>query len=116
MFLYRAVSSPLDSSKRFTLFAAPLGRHVHSDTKSASLGSILAMQQLRATTTHSQLHPRLVIPPSVVKYSFIYIAEWIQVSWKEQKFPNFETVAKKDSNPVSLDCESGVLLLRYRAP
>ena len=49
MFLYSAVSSPLDHSKRFTLFALP-GRPVHSDTNSASLGSILAMQQLRATT------------------------------------------------------------------
>ena len=27
----------------------------------------------------------------------------------EQKCPNFETVANADSNPGSLDCESGVL-------
>ena len=44
-FLNSAVSSPLDRSKRFTL-AFP-GRPVHSDTNSASLGSILAMKQLR---------------------------------------------------------------------
>ena len=37
----------LDRSKRFTLFASP-GRPVHSDTNSASPGSILARQQLRA--------------------------------------------------------------------
>ena len=35
MFLYSAVSSPLDRSKRFTL-SSP-GRPVHSDTNSASL-------------------------------------------------------------------------------
>ena len=43
MFLYSAVSSPLDRSKRFTLFALP-GRPVHSDTNSASHVSILVMQ------------------------------------------------------------------------
>ena len=43
-FLYSAISSPLDRSKRFTLFALP-GRSVHSDTNSASPGSILAMLQ-----------------------------------------------------------------------
>ena len=41
MFLYSAVSSHLDSSKRFTL-SSP-GRPVHSNTNSASLGSILEM-------------------------------------------------------------------------
>ena len=46
MVLYSAVSSPLDRSKRFTLFPLP-DRPVHSDTNSPSLGSILAMQQLR---------------------------------------------------------------------
>ena len=40
--IYSAVSSPLDCSKRFTLFALP-GRPVHSNTNSASPGSILAM-------------------------------------------------------------------------
>ena len=45
MFLYSAVSSLLDRSKRFTL-SSP-GRPVHSDTNSASPGNILARQQLR---------------------------------------------------------------------
>ena len=49
MFLYSAVSNPLDRSKRFTLFSLP-DRPVHSDTNSASPGGILVMQQLRATT------------------------------------------------------------------
>ena len=61
MFLYSAVSSLLDNSKRFTLFALP-GRPVHSDTNSASPGSILAMsnyvQRLLthiSTTVYSQV-------------------------------------------------------------
>ena len=67
MFLYSAVSSPLDRSKRFT-FVAPPGRPVHSDTNSASLGSILAMQQLRNDYS-------LTCPPlSTARYSFIQLS------------------------------------------
>ena len=39
VFIYSAVSSPLDRSKRFTLFAST-GRPVHSDTNPAFPGSI----------------------------------------------------------------------------
>ena len=68
MFLYSAVSSPLDRAKRFRLFAFP-HRPVHSDTNSASLGSILAMQQLRAKTKS------LTFPPlSIARYSFIQLS------------------------------------------
>ena len=103
------VSSPLDGSNRYTLFASP-GRHVNSDTNSASLGSILAMQQLRATTKS------LTFPPlSIARYSFIQLSQ-LGRQWRERKFQIFETVAKGDSNPVSLDCESGILLLSYSAP
>ena len=31
--------------------------------------------------------------------------------WRERKCPIFETVAKGDSNPGSVDCESGILPL-----
>ena len=66
MVLYSAVSSPLDLSKRFTL-SSP-GRPVHSDTKSASPGSILAMQQLRNDYS-------LTFPPlSIARYSFIQLS------------------------------------------
>ena len=58
MFLYSVVSSPLDRSKRFTLFALP-GRPVHPDTNSTSLGSILATQQFRMKTIHSYFHDRI---------------------------------------------------------
>ena len=66
MVLYSAVSSPLDRSERFTL-SSP-GRPVHSDTNSASPGSILAMQQLRNDYS-------LTFPPlSVARYSFIQLS------------------------------------------
>ena len=87
-----AVSSPLDRSKRFTLFALP-DRPVHSDTNSASNGSILVMQQLRANTKS------LTFPPlSMARYSFIQLSQQGR-QWREQKCPIFETVPKRDSNP-----------------
>ena len=105
--LYSAVSSPLERSKRFTLFLP--GRPVHSDTNSTSLGSILDMPQLRATTKS------LTFPPlSIARYSFKQLSQ-LGRQWRERKCPNFETVAKGDSNTGSLDCESGILPRSYRA-
>ena len=96
-----------DRSKRCTLFALT-GRPVHSDTNSASPESILAMQQLRATTKS------LTCPPlSIARYSFIQLSQ-LGRQLRERKCPIFETVAKGDSN--SLDCESGILPLSYCAP
>ena len=63
--LYSAVSSPLDRSKRLTLF--PPDRPDHSDTNSTPLGSILARQQLRAKTK-SLAFP----PPSLARYQGSY--------------------------------------------
>ena len=72
---------------------------------SASPGSILAMQQLCATTKS------LTFPPlSIARYSFIQLSQQGR-QWREGKCPIFQTVAKGDSNPGSLDCESGVLPL-----
>ena len=66
MVLYSAVSSLLDRSKCFTL--SSLGRPVHSDTNATSLGSILAMQQLRNDYS-------LTCPPlSIVRYKFIQLS------------------------------------------
>ena len=90
-------------------FASP-GRPVHSDTNSASPGSILARQQLRAKAKS------LTFPPlSIARYSFIQLSEQGR-QWRERKCPIFETVTKGDSNPGSLDGESGILPLSYRAP
>ena len=75
--LYSAVSSPLDRSKRFTLFASP-GRPVHSDTNSPSPGSILVRQQLRAKTKS------LTCPPlSLARYSFIQLSQ-LGPQWKNE--------------------------------
>ena len=85
-------------------FSSP-DRPVHSDTNLASPGSILARQQLRVKTKS------LAFPPlSIARYSFIQMSEQGR-QWREQKCPIFETVAKGDSNPGSLDCESGILPL-----
>ena len=68
MFLYSAVSSPLNHSKCFTLVALP-DRPVYSDSNSASPGSILARQQLHAKTQS------LTFPPvSIARYSFIQLS------------------------------------------
>ena len=80
MFLYSATSSPSDRSKRCTLFALP-GRPVHSDTNSASPGSILAMQQLRATTKS------LTFPP-VYSQVLVYTAESTGASMERTKMPS----------------------------
>ena len=77
---------------------------------SASPGSILARQQLRAKTKS------LTFPPlSIARYSFIQLSQQGR-QWREGKCPIFQTVAKGDSNPGSHDCESGILPLGYRAP
>ena len=108
MFLYSAVSSPLDRSKRFTLFLpwqTCSFRH--------ELGFYWKHSSL-ATITRNDYSPTFP-PPPIARYS-LNTAEWTGVSWRERKYPNFKTVAKGDSNPGSLDCESGVLPLSYRAP
>ena len=68
------------------------------------------MQQLR-TTTKSLTFP----PLSIAMYSFIQ-PSLLGRQWRERKCPIFVTVAKGDSNPGSLDCESGILPLSCRTP
>ena len=107
MVLYSAVSSPLDRSKRFTL-SSP-GRPVHSDT-------VLGFSWRHSI--HAAIAQRLFTHISTTVYSqvLIYTAESTKATWSESKCPNFDTVAKGDSNPGSLGCESGILPLSYRAP
>ena len=89
---YSAVSSPLDRSKRFTLFASP-GRPVHSDTNSASPGSILAMLQLRAKTKS------LTFPPlSIARYSFIQLSQQGR-QWSVNEKPNLRNGSKGGFEP-----------------
>ena len=73
-------------------------------------GFILARQQLCAKAKS------LAFPPlSIARYSFIQLSE-LGRQWRERKCPIFETVTKRRSNQGSLDCESGILPLSYRAP
>ena len=77
---------------------------------SASPGSILARQQLRAKTKSLTF-----LPLSIARYSFIQLSQQGR-QWRERKCPIFEMVPKGDSNAGSHDCESGILPLSYRAP
>ena len=78
---------PLDRSKRFTLVALP-GRYVHSDTNSASPGSILAMLQLRAKTKS------LTMSTTVYSQVLIYTAESTGASMERTKMPNLRNGSK----------------------
>ena len=86
VFLYSACIPSIGPLK--ALYTSPPGSTVHSGTNSASLGSILAMQQLRAKTIHSHFQHHLY------NQVVIYTAEWTGASRREWKFPSFETVAK----------------------
>ena len=58
----------------------------------------------------------LAFPPlSIVRDSFIQLSQ-LGRQWRERKCPIFKTETNGDSNPGSLDCESGILPLSYRAP
>ena len=92
--LYSAVSSPLDRSKRFTLFAIP-DRPVHSDTNSASPGSILARQQLRAKTKSLTFPPLSIATGQVL----IYTAESTGASMERMIMPNLRNSSKGGLKP-----------------
>ena len=91
-------------------FSSP-GRPVHSETNSASPGSILAVQQLRKDDS-------LTFPPlSIARYACIHLP-WLRRRGDNENAhaPNLRNGIKGDSNPGSLDCESGILPLSYCAP
>ena len=69
------------------------------------------------TFRHAAIAQRLFthISTAVCTQVLIHTAEGTGASWRERKLQSFETVPKRDSNPGSLYCESGVLLLSYRA-
>ena len=97
-FLYIAVSSPLDRSKRFTRVALP-DKPVHSDTNSTSLGSNAAITPEDCPLTFP--------PPSLARYSFIQLSDWGVV--KRTEMSNLQNGSKGDLTPGSLDCKSGIL-------
>ena len=100
---------PLKAFYTFCPPPPPAGLFIPTPTR--LLGeSILAMQQLRAKTKS------LTFPPlSMARYSFIQLSQ-LGRQWRERKCPIYETVAKGESIQGSLDCESGILPLNYRAP
>ena len=88
-------------------FSSP-GRPVHSNTNSASHGSILAMQQLR--NDYSLTFPSL----SIARYSFIQLSRLRRREEKEN-----EQTSKRQQRgfePGLSHCGSGILPLSYRAP
>ena len=68
---------------------------------SASLGSILAMQQLR------NYYSLTFSPLSIARYSFIQLSRLRRREVKENA--KLRNGNNGDSNPGSLDCESGIL-------
>ena len=61
-----------------------LGRPVHSDTNSTSLGSV---SSYAVFTSEDFTHISTTVYYSQV---LIYMAEWTGASWGERKCPNFE--------------------------
>ena len=96
------------------LYTSPPGIPVPSDTNSASPGSILATQQLRAKTSHSHFHHRL--QPDIHLYRWVNwgIMERTKMPklWHGVKGDSFETVAKGIRTRVL----STASLAFYRAP
>ena len=86
MFLYSAVSSPLDRSNRFTL-SLPW--------QTCSFRHQLGFSWKHSS--HAAITQRLFTHISTTGYSqvIIYTAEWTETRRRERKCPNFETVAKE---------------------
>ena len=100
-FLYSAVSSPQDRSKRFTLYFPD--RPVHSDTISASLGSI----QPYATVKARRLLVDISTTVYIARYSCIQLSELEQ--YRVKKLAQGFNTAAQDSNSGSRSQESEAL-------
>ena len=105
-FLYSKVSSSQNCSKHFTLYFPD--RPVHSDTISASLGSIQPYAAINAR--------RLLVHISTTVYSqiLIYTAEWTGAMLRQNLAQCFNTAAQ-DLNPGSLSRKSEALSLSHWA-
>ena len=80
LFLCNMVFSLSDRSKGCTL--RPVGRPVHSDTNSASLGRIQPRCNHCADTIHSH------ISTAVCSHALIYTAKWTGAWWRERNCPS----------------------------
>ena len=84
IFIYSAVSSPLDCRKRFTL-------HPLADLSIPTATRLLWEKFQPCSNYNSLTFPQL----SIGRYSLlIYIDVLTGASWRERQCPNFETVAK----------------------
>ena len=105
MFLYSAVPSPLDRSKRFTLilpWQTCSFRHQLGFSRKHSSQAAIAQRLL----TH--------MPTTVYSQVLIYTAESTEAPWRERKCPTFETVAKGiRTRALSL---ASPAFYHYRAP
>ena len=109
VFIQRSIQS-VGPLKALYTFCPPLpGRPVDSDTNSASPGSILAMQQLRATTKS------LTFPPlSIAGYSFKQLSE-LGHQWRERKWPILLRVRHSTAElPRSTNVEQQTIVSRTR--
>ena len=93
MVLCSAVSSPWTAQSEALYTFPPLTDLFIPTPFSASPGSIVAMQQLRATTKSLRFPPL-----SIARYSFIQLSRQGR-QCRERKCPIFETVAKGGFEP-----------------
>ena len=110
MFLYNALSSPLDHSKLFTLHPRRTCSFRHQLDFSLKHSRHAAITRNDYSTTFTQLST------AVYSQALIYTAQSTGASWREQKMPKLRISSNGDLNPGSLDCESGVLPQSYGAP
>ena len=96
-----------------------VGEHCVKDTKEEAYSFHHQLGFSRKYSSHAPITREdysFTFPPlSIARYWFTQLSQ-LERQWRERKCPIFETVAKGDSNPSSLDCESGILPLSYRAP
>ena len=107
---YIALYSVYSTAQRALYFSSP-GRPVHSDIKVLGLVGKHSSHASIMRNDYSLIFP----PLSIARYSFIQLSQQGR-QLRGRICPIFETVAKGDSYPGSLDCESGILPLSYRAP
>ena len=108
MFLYSAVSSPLDRSKLFTLFLPLTDLFIPTQTR-------LLQEAFKPCSNYAH---RLNTHISTTVYSQvpIYTVKSTGASMERTKKPKLRNSSKGDSNPGSHDCESGILPLSYHTP
>ena len=106
MFYIAHVSSRLDRSKRFTLHPWQTRSFRHQLDSSGKHSTHTAITR----EDYSLTFP----PPSISRYSFIQLSEL----GRRRENENAQTSKRSqiDSNPDSIDCESGILSLSHRAP